>query len=103
MREVFIQTTQPMSTGEANEIMVKILYSNYDKSDLEQVASNAFQQNYDEITNILSLLNEFEDFFDGIIGEWYTEILYLELNTYAKPVNIKYHPLTRIKKETSRK
>ena len=40
MREVVIQTTEPVSKSEATERLVKILESNYVKAELEKVAAN---------------------------------------------------------------
>ena len=41
MREVSMQTIEPVSIREANEMLVKILGSTYAKSDLEKLAANA--------------------------------------------------------------
>ena len=56
-------TTEPSSTQEVTERMVKILYINYVKAGLNTVADNATQLNAEEITLLLSLLEYFEDFF----------------------------------------
>ena len=48
--------------------MVKIYDSTYAKSDLKQVANNATQLNAEERTLLLSLLEDFEDLFDGTLG-----------------------------------
>ena len=48
--------------------MVKLIYSNYDKEYLEQVSINAVQLNADEKVKLLSILNEYDDLFDGTIG-----------------------------------
>ena len=48
--------------------MVKILDSNYAKADLKQVAYSATQLNSEEITQLLRLLEDFEDLFDGTLG-----------------------------------
>ena len=67
MRKVIIQTAEASSTGEATERMVKILDRNYSKAALRQVV-NASQMNDDERTLLLSLLEDFEYFFDGTLG-----------------------------------
>ena len=56
-------TTEPASTQEGTERMVKILYINYVKAGLNTVADNATQLNAEEILLLLSLLEYFEDFF----------------------------------------
>ena len=50
MREVVIWPAKPVSTKESTEILVKILYSTYAKSDLKQVSNNVTQINAEEIT-----------------------------------------------------
>ena len=66
--EVVIQTSEPSSTQEANEIMVKFLDITYAKIDLNQVAENSTQLNAEERTLLLSLLEDCEDLFDGTLG-----------------------------------
>ena len=80
MREVAMQTTEPVSTREANERLVKTLNDTYAKADLKQVTYNATQMNAEEITQLLSLLKGFEDLFNGTLGDWDTDTINLELN-----------------------
>ena len=82
-----------MATREDTYRMVKFLDSTYAKSYLEQVSDNLVQMNADKRIKLLSLLNEFDDFFDGNIREWDTEPVDLELNINSKPVNSKYYLL----------
>ena len=100
MRKVLIQTAEPVSTREATERLVKILDSNYEKADLKQVANNATQLNTEEKTQLLRVLKYFEEFFDGTLGDWDTELIDLELKPYSEPFNCKYYPVPRINKET---
>ena len=62
-----MQTVKPVYTREYTERLVKILYSTYKKSYIEQVSSNETQMNYGEITQLLRLFKDFEDLFDGTI------------------------------------
>ena len=62
-----MQTVKPVYTREYTERLVKILYSTYTKSYIEQVSSNETQMNYGEITQLLRLFKDFEDLFDGTI------------------------------------
>ena len=68
MREVIIHTTEPASTREVTEILLKILNSTCAKADLKQVANNATQLDSEERTQLRRLLKYFEDLFDGTIG-----------------------------------
>ena len=83
--------------------MVKILNSTYAKSDLKQAANNLIQLKSEEITQLLRLLEDFEDFFNGTLGDWATETVYIELNPGSKPFNSKYYPVPIINTETFRK
>ena len=80
--------------------MVKILDSSYVKADLHQIADNANQMNYEERTLLLSFIEDFEDLFDGNLGEWDTEPVDLNLNPDSKPLNSEYYSFPRINKET---
>ena len=65
MRKVVIQTVEPASTREATEILVKIIDSYYAKEDLKQVSNNATHINAEEKTQLLRLIEDSEDLFDG--------------------------------------
>ena len=56
--------------------------------------------NAEEITLLLILLGDFEEFFDGTSGDWSTESVDLVLQPYFKPFNRIYYPVTRFNKET---
>ena len=70
------------------------------KSDLKQVADNTTQLNAEEITQLLSLLGDFEDLLGGTLEYWDTESVNLEINPGSKLFNGKYFSLPRINKET---
>ena len=59
MRKVVMQNSEPASTREATDRMVKIKYITYVKADLEQVVANASQLNSEERTLLLSFIEEF--------------------------------------------
>ena len=100
MREVVIQTEEPVSTRESTERMVRVLDSNYTRAEPEQVVANVTQLNAEERNKILGLLKDFENFFDVNLGDWDAEPVDLELNPDDEPFNCKYHPVPRINKET---
>ena len=99
MRKVVMQSTEPASTQESTEQMVKVLYSKYAKAERKQVANNATQLNSDKITLLLSLLKDFEDLFGGTLGDGSTENVDLEINPYSKQFISIYYPAPRINKE----
>ena len=63
MHKVVMQIAEPTSTREANEILVKIIDSTYAKENFKQAANNATELNAEERTQLLRLLEYFEDFF----------------------------------------
>ena len=70
------------------------------EADLEHVAANANQLNDEDITEVLRLLEYFEELFVGTIGHFDTEIVDLEIHPDSKSFNCKYYPVLRINKET---
>ena len=96
MRRVVMQNTEPVSTREYNERLVKVLNSANMKANLEHVADNATQLNSGERTQLISLLKYFEDLFYVTIGYWKTDPVDLELKPDSKLLNCKYHPVPRI-------
>ena len=52
---------------------------------------------------LLSLLEDFKDFFCGTLGDWATENVDLEINPYSKPLNSRYYQVPIINKEIFRK
>ena len=70
MREVEMQTEEPVSTCKSTERLMKILDSTYAKADLKQVAYNTTQLDSEYRTQLLTLLNDFEGLFDGTLVQW---------------------------------
>ena len=69
------------------------------KADLRQLAANIIHLHSEEITELLRLLEYFEDLFDGTLGDWDTDPIDLALKPGSKPFNSKYYPVPRINKE----
>ena len=100
MHAVVIHTAETNSTIETTDRLIKILDSTYSKAELKQVADNANHLNDEERTQLIRILKDSEDFFDGTLGDWDTELVDLELNTYVKLFNCKYYLVPIINKET---
>ena len=98
--KVEMKTTEPFSTREAIERLVKILDSTCAKANLEHVAANITHLKYEERNQLLRLLQYFEDLFDGTLGELDTNTVNIELKPDSKPFNCKYYLVPRINKET---
>ena len=57
------------------------------KAYLKQLAKNSTHLNSEERTLLLRILVEFEELFEGTLGDWATEPTELELNPDSKPFN----------------
>ena len=79
--------------------MVKIIDITYMKAYLKHVANNATHTNAEEITQLLSLLEEYGELFDGTLWDWDTEPVNLELKLGSKPFNSRYYSFHRINKD----
>ena len=100
---MFAQTAEPKATREATERVVKILDSNYEAADLHEVVDNACSLDSKQKGQLLALLEDFEDIFDGTLGHWKTEPIEIELKPDSKPYNGRYYPVPKINKETFKK
>ena len=49
---------------------------------------------------LLTLLQQYEELFDGTLGSWDTEPVHLELKPDAKPFHGRPYPVPQIHKET---
>ena len=103
IRASIAQIAEPISTREATERVVRILDSNYAKANLDEVAEAATNLTEAERSMLLDLLKEFEDLFDGTLGQWNTAPVEIELKPDAKPVSARWYPVPHINKETFRK
>ena len=100
---MFAQTAEPKTTREATERVVKILDSNYEAANLHDVVDNAHSLNSKQKDQLLALLEDFEDIFDGTLGHWKTDPIEIELKPGSKPYNGRYYPVPKINKETFKK
>ena len=90
MRVMVMHTEEPASTKEATERLLKTPISTYANTDLKHVSNNANQINDEERTQLLRLLEDFEDLFDDNLGDWDTEPVGLDLKPGANMFNSKY-------------
>ena len=65
---------------------MKILDAKYEKANLPDIIQNECAHlNPVEQLQLQELLMEFEDLFDGTLGDWKTEPVYFELKEGSKP------------------
>ena len=91
---------EPISTELATQRVVHILDANYQKADLPAVVKTCTHLSQNEQNELLELLNEFEDLFDGTLGDWNTEPVSFELKPDAKPYHSRAFPIPKVHKET---
>eukprot|EP00804_Cyclotella_cryptica_P004308 CCRYP_013506-RA/>CCRYP_013506-RA protein AED:0.46 eAED:0.46 QI:0/-1/0/1/-1/1/1/0/116 len=93
---------EPQSTQEATQPVVKILDANYKKADLQSiVCTNCTHLWLQDQNSLLELLTEFEELFDGTLGDWNTEPVSFELKEGAKPYHGRTYPVPKSRKETT--
>ncbi len=71
------------------------------KTDLpELVKINCTNLSPSEQAKLLEVLKEFEDLFDGTLGDWDTETVSFELKEGAKPYHGRAFPIPKVHNET---
>jgi hypothetical protein len=86
---------------EATQRVVHILDAKYDKADLQSVVStNCTHLILHNQNKLLELLIEFEELFDGTLGDWNTEPVFFELKEGTKPYHGWPFPVPRVHKDT---
>ena len=92
---------EPESTEEATQCALGILDAKYEKTDLQAVVNkNCAHLNVHDRNKLLELLTEFEELFDGTLGDWNTEPVSFDLKEGAKPYHGRAFPVPKFYKET---
>jgi hypothetical protein len=93
---------EPASTTEATKPVVQILHANYEKADLEAVVeATGPHLSLHKKSKLLELLKEFEELFDGTLGDWKTEPVSFELKEGATPYHGRPYPVPKMQKTTT--
>ena len=101
---LYQDTLEPPVTAAATERAVKILDAKYEKADLPRVVQENCQHlTRDQRNVLLKLLLNYEELFDGTLGDWDTDPVDFELKPGAKPYHGKAFPVPHIHKETLKK
>lgn len=103
IKTVILQNAEPSITQEATERAIKILDSEYDKANLDEIVSQADSLTKQEKQQLLKLLQKYEILFDGTLGKWGGEPVRIKLKPDAKPFSSRFYPIPHINKETFRK
>jgi hypothetical protein len=91
---------KPKSTELATQRTVRILDANYKKADLPEVVKTCTHLSQNEQNELLEVLWEFEDLFDGTLGDWNTKPVSFELRRDAKPYHSRAFPIPKVHRET---
>ena len=93
---------EPHNMHKVTPRVVHILDAKYEKTDLQSVVSaNCTHLSLHDQNKLLELLIEFEELFDGTLGDWNTEPLSFELKEGIKPYHGRPFPVPKSRKETT--
>jgi hypothetical protein len=85
---------------EATPRVVHILDAKYEKTDLQSVVStNCTHQSLQDRNKLLELLIEYEELFDGTLGDWKTKPVSFGLKEDAKAYHGRPFPVPRVHKK----
>jgi hypothetical protein len=84
----------------ANKRQTLILDANYKAADLPEIIKCISTIDYIEKNNLLGLIRKYEHLFDGILGNFETSEVKLNLKEDAKPYHAKAFPVPKIHHDT---
>ena len=104
LNSIFQEFVEPTATKELTDRTVKILDAKYEKADLPKVVQdNCTHLSVTQQRDLLKLLQDFEELFDGTLGDWDTEPIHLKVKEGATPYHGRPFPVPRIHLETLKK
>lgn len=97
----FAETQEPAHVKDANKRVTHILDAKYEKADLPAIVKEQCAHLAEsEQQALLALLTDYEDLFDGTLGDFDTEPVNLELKPDAQPVHSRPFPVPRVHEQT---
>ena len=104
LNAIFQLATEPKTVQQATERVSRILDASYKKANLVDVVDkHCCHLSKDRRDRILNLLRQFEDLFDGTLGEFHTTPVHLDLKEGAVPKHHKPFPVAKIHELTLKK
>ena len=95
------QAQEPVSTRNATKRAIEILDAKYDKANLPAIVKdNCSHLTPSQREKLLSLLFEFEELFDGTLGDWNRPPVSIKMKEGAKPYHGRPYPIAQIHKAT---
>ena len=88
------KNTEPDSTRDMTQRVVRILDAKYEKADLPKVVEDTCPHlSMPEKKELLMLLLKYEHLFDGTLGKWKTKPVHFELKEDATPFHGRPYPV----------
>ena len=104
LNAIFQLATEPKTVRQATARVTKILDAHYKQANLAEVVEKHCSHLSKERRNkILQVLKQYEDLFDGTLGDFQTEPIHLELKEGTKPKHHRSFPVPKIHEETLKK
>ena len=97
------KNTAPLSTSGLTKRAVRILDTKYEKEDLSKVVDTCDHPSSTKKESLLQLVQKFEEFFDGMLGDWKTSPVHFELKEWVNPFHGRPFPVPWIHRETMKK
>jgi len=96
---------EPQSTLETTKCLIKILDANYEKANLRAITEQDCLNHLSatEKNKLLKLLQEFEELFNGTLGDWDCNPVLLQLKEEAQPYHGRLFPIPKKHVETLKK
>ena len=96
---------EPQSTLEATKRLIEILDAKYEKANLRAITKEDCLNHLSatEKEQLLKLLQEFEELFDGTLGDWDCNLVSLQLKERAQPYHGRPFPISKKHVETLKK
>ena len=96
---------EPQSTLEATKRLIEILDAKYEKANLRAITEEDCLNHLSatEKDKLLNLLQEFEELFDGTLGDWDCKPVSLQLKEGAQPYHGRPFPIPKKHVETLKK
>ena len=93
-----IEESMAMSSGTGR--IKEILDAIYIPADIEEVCREQERLTSDERQKLKTLLETFEDLFDGTLGKWKEDPIKIEMKMDAEPYHVRPYPIPKIHSET---
>jgi hypothetical protein len=95
---------EPQSSLEATKRLIHILDAKYEKANLRAIVTdNCTHLSNPEQTKLLELLQEFEELFNGTLGDWDCKPVSLQLKEGAQPYHGRPFPIPKKHVETTKR